>query len=102
MPFFWAISPNYDLTLTPTLLSRQGMLREVECRHHLINGCYMIHASGIFQNDPAPSLAPPYGAGQAISAERSDTRGEFLFNDKWVSGWDRSASTDKWFYHDYK
>src|SRR5215217_6091010 len=26
LPFFWAIAPNYDLTLAPTYLSRQGLL----------------------------------------------------------------------------
>jgi LPS-assembly protein len=25
-PYFWALAPNYDLTFTPTLLSRQGAL----------------------------------------------------------------------------
>ena len=51
VPFFWALAPNYDLTLTPTLLSRQGVLGDVEWRHRLIDGSYNIRAAGILQQD---------------------------------------------------
>lgn len=51
-PYFWAIAPNMDLTLTPTVLSRQGLLGDVEWRHRLVNGSYNIRAVGIFQADP--------------------------------------------------
>src|SRR5919112_1691137 len=47
VPFFWAIAPNFDLTVTPTVLSRQGFLSQVEGRHRLENGIYNIRAAGI-------------------------------------------------------
>src|SRR3954469_16391584 len=50
-PYFWALAPNYDLTLTPTLMSKQGLLMQAEWRHRLINGSYSIKAAGIFQAD---------------------------------------------------
>ncbi|WP_460450417.1 LPS-assembly protein LptD [Alsobacter sp. SYSU BS001988] len=102
VPYFWALAPNYDLTLTPTLLTRQGLLGEVEWRHRLVNGSYNIRASGIFQQDPNAFLAPPYGARDKDFRGAVDTRGKFLINDKWVWGWDLSASTDKWYYQNYK
>jgi hypothetical protein len=45
LPFFWAIAPNYDLTVTPTFLSRQGVLGEAEWRHRLETGSYRIQAA---------------------------------------------------------
>src|SRR5947199_1540634 len=39
-PYFWALAPNYDLTVTPTLSSKQGLLMQAEWRHRLPNGSY--------------------------------------------------------------
>ena len=59
---YWALAPNYDLTVTPTFLTRQGVLGTAEWRHRLLNGAYTVRASGIFQQDPgrlpARSLRP--------------------------------------------
>ena len=63
IPFFWAIAPNYDLTITPTFLSRQGVLGQVEWRHRLETGAYNIRAAGIIQREPEAFLLSPYGAG---------------------------------------
>ncbi|WP_188518178.1 LPS-assembly protein LptD [Alsobacter metallidurans] len=101
-PFFWALAPNYDLTITPTFLTRQGVLGDVEWRHRLINGSYNVRATGIFQQDPHAFLQPPYGAGDRDFRGAIDSRGKFLLNDKWVWGWDVAASSDKWFYQNYK
>ncbi|PSC05833.1 LPS-assembly protein LptD [Alsobacter soli] len=102
VPYFWALAPNYDLTLTPTFLTRQGVLGDVEWRHRLINGSYTVRASGIFQADPGAFLEPPYGAGNRDFRGAVESRGRFLINDKWVWGWDVSGSTDKWYYSNYK
>src|SRR5437588_8991414 len=51
--YFWALAPNYDVTLTPTLSSKQGLLMQAEWRHRLVNGSYSIRAAGIFQADAA-------------------------------------------------
>ena len=37
MPFFWAIAPNYDLTLTPTYPEPPGLLGQAEWRHRLVD-----------------------------------------------------------------
>lgn len=102
VPVFWAIAPNYDLTVTPTFLSRQGFLGEAEFRHRLVNGSYTIRAAGIFQNDPDAFAAPPYGPGNKSFRGSLDTNGEFYLNEKWKFGWDVMTSTDKWFSSDYK
>lgn len=102
VPFFWAIAPNYDLTVTPTLLSRQGLLGEAEFRHRLVNGSYSIRAAGIFQNDPAAFAIPPYGPGNRTFRGSFETQGEFYINEKWRFGWDIATQSDKWFNTDYK
>ena len=52
MPYFINLAPNYDLTLTPTYLSRQGLLGEVDWRQRTENGIYNIRATGIDQQQP--------------------------------------------------
>ena len=63
LPYFINLAPNYDLTLTPTFLSKQGLLGEVDWRQRLSNGTYSIKAIGIDQEQPGVFPAFPYGAG---------------------------------------
>lgn len=102
MPLYWAIAPNYDLTVTPTIMSRQGVLGTAEWRHKLLNGSYSIRASGIFQQDPSAFSERPFGPGGRTFRGSLDTRGRFAINDKWTAGWDISILSDRWFLQQYK
>jgi LPS-assembly protein len=102
VPFFWNIAPNYDLTLTPTFLSRQGVLGQAEWRHRLLNGAYNIRAAGIFQQDPDAFLASPLGAADRDFRGSVETTGRFHINENWRTGWDVAMMTDKWFLNNYK
>jgi LPS-assembly protein len=54
-PYFWAISPSMDLTVTPTVMTRQGVLGEVEFRQRLVNGSYnirRIHGCALWRGQP--------------------------------------------------
>jgi LPS-assembly protein len=102
IPFFWAIAPNYDLTISPTLLSRQGVLGQVEWRHRLENGAYNIRAAGISQLDPDAFLDSPYGAGDRDFRGSLESRGEFFINQQWRWGWDIALLSDKWFLDNYR
>ena len=102
-PYFWALAPNYDLTLTPTLSSRQGLLMQAEWRHRLMNGSYSIKAAGIFQADPSAfenRFTPVYPGdqdpGDRLFRGSIDTTGQFALNNNWVWGWDGSLVTDRW------
>jgi LPS-assembly protein len=101
-PYFWALAPNYDLTITPTFMTRQGVLGALEWRHRLVNGSYNIRAAGIFQQDKSAFLVAPYGAGNKDFRGSIESTGKFLINDKWSWGWDVTALTDKWFLQNYK
>ncbi|HRK24807.1 MAG TPA: LPS-assembly protein LptD [Beijerinckiaceae bacterium] len=102
IPYFWAIAPNMDLTLTPTFLSRQGVLGQAEFRHRLNNGMYSIRAAGIFQRDPSAFLPNPLGGGSSTFRGSIETVGRFHINERWRWGWSLAASTDKFFYNNYR
>ena len=107
-PYFWALAPNYDLTVTPTLTSKQGLLMQAEWRHRLINGSYSIKASGIFQADPGAyerRFGPLYPGdrdpGDRLFRGSIDTIGQFSLNNNWVWGWDGALVTDRMVIQDY-
>ncbi|MEE1655078.1 LPS-assembly protein LptD [Microvirga sp. CF3062] len=102
IPFFWAIAPNYDLTISPTILSRQGLLGQVEWRHRLETGAYSIRAAGINQLDPEAFLPSPYGAGDRDFRGSLESSGEFFINQNWRWGWDIALVSDKWFLTNYR
>jgi LPS-assembly protein len=102
IPYFFNLAPNYDLTVTPTYLSRQGFLGKAEWRHRLLNGSYSIRAAGIFQEDPTAFSAAPYGAANKDFRGSIQSVGRFYINDKWEWGWNVSLLSDKWFLQNYK
>ena len=102
MPLFWAISPDRDLTVTPTLFTRQGLLGQAQWRQQLATGAYDIRVSGIFQNDPGVFSVGPYGPGNRTLRGAIESKGDFQINDKWKYGWDLAFISDRWFYNDYR
>jgi len=102
LPYFLNLAPNYDLTLTPTFLTRQGVLGQAEWRHRLVNGSYAIRASGIFQQDQDAFLASPLGPRDKEFRGSIETNGKFFINQNWSFGWNAAMSTDRWFYKNYR
>ncbi|MGE3244912.1 MAG: LPS-assembly protein LptD [Beijerinckiaceae bacterium] len=102
VPYFWALAPNYDMTITPTFLTKQGVLGQVQWRHRLVNGSYQILATGLFQQEPGAFLQPPYGPGNREFRGSLETSGEFHINTKWKFGWDVTLLSDRWFKQDYR
>jgi len=102
LPYFFNLAPNYDLTLTPTYLTRQGFLGQAEWRHRLETGSYTIRASGIFQQEPQAFLPSPLGPADKDFRGSIETNGKFFINPRWTFGWNASMSTDRWFYKNYR
>jgi LPS-assembly protein len=98
VPYYWALAPNYDFTLTPKITTRQGPLVQGEWRHRLLNGSYTIRASGIFQLDKDAFAGTP-----GFREWRGDvnTTGQFRITDRWTYGWDGTIISDKSYYQDY-
>jgi LPS-assembly protein len=103
LPLYWAIAPNYDLTFTPTYLSRQGLHLDLLWRHRLAHGSYNIRVNGIRQAEPTAFATQPFvGAGSKSWRGSVESRGKFYLNEKWNVGWDVSWASDKHYFTDYK
>jgi LPS-assembly protein len=102
LPYFINLAPNYDLTVTPTYLSRQGLLGEVEWRHRFVNGSYNIRAAGIFQQEKEAFLPSPFGAGDDEFRGSVESSGKVFINPRWNFSWDVAAATDRFFFKNYR
>ncbi|WP_288585597.1 LPS-assembly protein LptD [uncultured Methylobacterium sp.] len=101
-PFFWNIAPDYDLTIEPTFLSKQGVLGQAEWRQRLANGFYNVRVSGIFQSTPSAFLPGPLGSGDRDFRGSIESAGQFYLAPNWRAGWDVVGVTDKWFLDNYR
>jgi LPS-assembly protein len=99
VPFYWALAPDYDLTLTPRITTKQGVLMQGEFRQRLLDGSYQIRGYGISQSDPSVFAGQP---GDRSLRGGIDTKGEFALNDKWVWGWEGVLLSDRAFFLDYR
>ncbi len=107
-PFFWNIAPDRDLTLTPTITTKQGVLMQGEWRQRLINGSYTIRAAGIMQQDKEAFVTtnvttglPDYLPGYRDNRGAIETTGNFAINQFWTFGWDGTLASDRTFLRDY-
>lgn len=102
IPYFWVIAPDKDLTLTPSLMSRQGVLMQAEYRQRLLTGEFNIRAAGTYQMGDSAFLAPPYGPANRTWRGSLESTGRFNINEHWRYGWDVAMLSDKWFLQNYK
>jgi LPS-assembly protein len=109
-PYFWALAPNMDLTLSPMFTSKQGVMLKGEFRHQLMDGAYRIRGAGISQLDsdqfndrldPNDPDSLTIGPGDKKNRWAFSTDGEFAINEKWSWGWDVNLLSDKWVRSDY-
>jgi len=103
VPYYWALAPDYDVTFTPRVMTRQGVLLRGEFRQRLIDGAYSIRASGIYQLDRDAFLrdeSPPTPGYKGFRGS-IETTGQFALTDRWTWGWDGIVPTDPVFFQDY-
>ncbi len=103
IPYFWALAPDYDATLTVTPYSRQGPLLQGEWRQRLMSGSYTVRGAGIFQLDKSAfDLGPGRDSVGVLDFRGSlETTGEFAINKRWLWGWEASLLSDRLFPNDY-
>ena len=98
LPYYWAIAPNMDVTFTPTYLTRQGFLGQVEFRHRLSNGQYAVRVAGISQSDPGAFS----GTSGTLSLRGAiNTTGQINLTQDWTLRWDGTLLSDRTFTRDY-
>ncbi|TGR33688.1 LPS-assembly protein LptD [Mesorhizobium sp. M8A.F.Ca.ET.202.01.1.1] len=114
IPYYFALSPTYDLTVTGSGYTKQGFLGEAEWRQRFNNGEYTFKIAGIQQQDPDAFIdgaAFPSTAGHNIDSGAvgdpnkfrgmMGTQGQFAINERWNFGWDVLLQTDKNFSNTY-
>ena len=101
-PYFLDLAPNYDLTLSPSFYTEQGVAGDAVWRQRLDNGEYSVRVSGIDQLRPSLFLAAPFGAGNMGWRGSFETDGKFFINDKWKFGWDVTVLSDRFYLNDYR
>jgi len=102
IPYYFALAPNYDLTISPRFTTKQGVLLQSEFRHRLENGSYTIRGAGIWQLDkdyfggtnPTPGFRDFRGS--------LESSGKFNLTSNWTWGWDALLISDATFFQDYR
>ncbi|MFN3765975.1 MAG: LPS-assembly protein LptD [Aliihoeflea sp.] len=100
VPYYFALSPTYDLTVTAGGYTQQGFLAQAEWRQRFNDGQYNLRIAGISQRDPdafGVDTVDAQETGRALIA----SRGAFTINPRWSFGWDVLAQTDKNFGYTY-
>jgi LPS-assembly protein len=96
VPYYYALSPNYDVTLTPEFTTRAGYLMQAEWRQRLWNGSYQIQLSGAF-NDNAPDFLGDRNWRGSVAS-----KGDFAINAVWHVGWNAIIESDDTFRRFYR
>ena len=91
--YFFALAPNYDLTVSGTYFTNQGFLGEAEWRHRLANGSYSIGIAGIDQQNPQDFSGPVIDTREEERLALT-TSGLFNLNERWRFGWNALYQTD--------
>jgi len=106
IPYYFALSPTYDLTVTGTGYTKQGFLGEAEWRQRFDNGEYSLKMAGIYQADPggfddqnSVNSGPPDDPNRFRGMIGS--KGRFDLNPRWQTGWNVLVPTDKNFARTY-
>ncbi|MDH6229951.1 LPS-assembly protein [Mesorhizobium soli] len=109
VPYYFALSPTYDLTVSAGGYTKQGFLGEAEWRQRFNSGEYSLKIAGIHQNDPSAFIDNGrfgVNSGPVDHPNRFrgmiGSRGNFDINPRWAFGWDILAQTDKNFAYTYK
>jgi LPS-assembly protein len=98
-PYYLALAPDYDATITPMITTRQGPLLQGEWRQRLVDGSYTIRGTGIFQLDK--NAFSPNTDGYRDFRGSLESSGQFNLSDRWVWGWDGTLLSDKAYLYDY-
>jgi len=99
IPYYMALAPDYDLTISPFFTTKQGIVMQGEFRQRLADGAWMIRGTGINQFDK--DAFPVGSSGYRDWRGSVETSGQFALNDKWTWGWDATLLSDRTYFQDY-
>lgn len=93
LPYYFALSDNYDFTFAPMWTENAGTLLLGEWRQRTASGGYELELAGVFDNVEDP-LSPAEGDDFRGSIK---TRGRFALNPSYSAGWDVLLESDETF-----
>ena len=98
VPYYWALSPHYDVTTILTPLTKQGVFGDVEYRHRFASGQVSFSAAGLYQAQPSLFTTP-----RADERWRGavNSSASFSLARDWTLGWDLTYKSDRQFFKDY-
>ena len=106
VPFYLALAPTYDVTLTGRYYTKQGFLGQAEWRQRFNSGSYNIKIAGIRQQQPGEFKPDTEDSGPTGDPNRFRgmiaTKGTFAINPRWTFGWDVLLQSDKNFSNTYQ
>jgi len=98
IPYYWALSPHYDVTVTATPMTKQGVLGDIAFRQRTMTGAYSIAAAGLFQSRPNEFAG---SSGDRRWRGALHTQGHFDLSKNWSWGWNLTYKSDRAFLKDY-
>ncbi|MEP1946930.1 MAG: LPS-assembly protein LptD [Lentilitoribacter sp.] len=100
VPYYFALSPDMDATVTASGFSKAGFLTEVEFRQKFNKGNHTLLLAGAHQHEPTNFDA---GSVDAAETERGfiASKAEFQLDDRWKLGWNGMYQTDPNFARTY-
>lgn len=99
VPYYFAIAPNMDATVTASGFSKAGFMTEVEFRQKFKSGQYTLKLAAAHQSDPSIFGTTTDGAETQRGLIASN--GEFQLTSKWKFGWNGMYQTDQNFANTY-
>lgn len=93
-PYYYAISPSADMTVTPVATTEAGLLLTFDYRERLENGSYNVELAGAFDDEPSDGRERLRGSVK--------TTGEFELGSWWKWGWDVTVESDDTFRRFYR
>jgi LPS-assembly protein len=103
-PYYFALAPNYDLTVSPRITTKQGPLLRSEYRQRFEDGSLTLRASGIDQLDEKyfvhdnGALTPGFRDWRGAV----EGQGKFALSPRWTWGFDGVLVSDQTYFQDYK
>jgi LPS-assembly protein len=91
VPYYFALSDNFDFTFAPMYTSEAGVLLQGDWRHRLASGGYRVELAGVWNDGSFDAPVEGEFRGSIV------TQGKFALNPYWAWGWDAIAETDDTF-----
>ncbi len=104
IPYYLALAPNYDATISPRITSTQGPLLRGEWRQRFEDGDLTIRGAGIDQLDKNKFIRSDGTTTPGFRDWRGsfESSGRFNLSPQWTWGFDAIALSDRTFFQDYK